>query len=247
MLTKEESTLLKSYLALAPNPEGTFTFEELQGYLFGLAMTPGILLPSEWVPVIFADETPRFDTLDQVEEMHRCLIQVYSKLAAKFQNKNLPFPFTLEELDSDKIEDLYAWVSGFEEALALKEEVWDPEENDEIPERVVEQLYHSLMTIQGLVDPAEVMDFFENMPQEAFQEVFPNKDDSPENREMQIQMFLLASLPLAVQTLQTHTRNIENVENTGSKDIVKQESTKNSEPVGVHKQNVIKVDFGQKK
>lgn len=240
MLTKEESTSLKSYLALAPNPEGTFTFEELQGYLFGLAMTPGILLPSEWVPVIFADETPRFDTLDQVEEMHRCLIQVYSKLAAEFQNNNLPFPFDLEELDSDIIEDLYAWVSGFEEALALKEEVWDPEENDEIPERVVEQLYHSLMTIQGLVDPAEVMDFFENMPQEVFQEVFPTKDDSPENREMQIQMFLLASLPLAVETLQNHARKIENIDS-------KDESTQTSEPAGANKQNVIKVDFGQKK
>ncbi|MFT5730118.1 MAG: yecA family protein [Desulforhopalus sp.] len=244
MLTKEESTSLKSYLALAPNPEGTFTFEELEGYLFGLAMTPGLLLPSEWVPVIFADETPPFDTLDQVEEMHKCLIQVYSKLAARFQNNQLPFPFNLEELDSEKIEDLYAWVSGFEEAITLKEELWDPEENDNIPEQLVEQLYHSLMTIQGLVDPAEVMDFFENMPKEAFQEVFPNRDESPENREMQVQMFLLASLPLAVETLQIHARRIENIPSKGS---IKKKSTKKRETTGTHKANIINVDFGQKK
>jgi yecA family protein len=244
MLTKEESTSLKSYLALAPNPEGTFTFEELEGYLFGLAMTPGLLLPSEWVPVIFADETPKFDTLDQVEEMHRCLIQVYSKLAARFLNNQLPFPFNLEELDSEKIEDLYAWVSGFEEAITLKEELWDPEENDNIPEQLVEQLYHSLMTIQGLVDPAEVMDFFENMPKEAFQEVFPNRDESPENREMQVQMFLLASLPLAVETLQIHAKRIES---TLSKGDIKKKSTKKRKPTGTHKANVINVDFGKKK
>jgi yecA family protein len=247
MLTKEESLSLKSYLALAPNPEETFTFEELQGYLFGLAMTPGILLPSEWVPVIFAYETPPFDTLDQVEEMHRCLIQVYSKLAAQFQQNKLPFPFSLEELDSDKMEELYAWVSGFEEALALKEEVWDPEENEEIPERTAQQLYHSLMTIQGLVDPSEVMDFFENMPTKAFQEVFPNRDDSPGNREMQIQMFLLASLPLAVVTLQNHARTIENNVNTGSKDELQYKSKTKSEAAGTNRNNVIKVDFGQKK
>lgn len=244
MLTKEESTSLKSYLALAPNPEGTFIFEELEGYLFGLAMTPGLLLPSEWVPVIFADETPKFDTLDQVEEMHRCLIQVYSKLAAQFQNNQLPFPFNLEELDSEKIKDLYAWVSGFEEAITLKEELWDPEENDNIPEQLVEQLYHSLMTIQGLVDPTEVMDFFENMPKEAFQEVFPNRDESPENRERQVQMFLLASLPLAVETLQIHAKRIETAL---SKSDIKKKSTKKRKLTGTHKANIINVDFGKKK
>lgn len=244
MLTKEESTSLKRYLALAPNPEVTFTFEELEGYLFGLAMTPGLVLPSDWVPVIFADETPKFDTLDQVEEMHKCLIQVYSKLSAQFQNNQLPFPFSLEELDSDKIEEIYAWVSGFEEAITLKEEVWDPEENDTIPDQLVQQLYHSLMTIQGLVDPAEVMDFFENMPKEAFQEVFPDRAESPQDREMQIQMFLLASLPLAVETLQIHARRIENIPSHGD---VENKSSKKHKTTGTHKANVINVDFGKKK
>lgn len=244
MLTKEESSTLKNYLALAPNPEGTFTYEELQGYLFGLAMTPGILLPSQWVPVIFGDEAPTFDTEDQVEVMHSCLIQVYSKLSAKFQEQKLPFPYDLNDLDTDTIEELYAWVSGFEEALTLSEEVWDPEEFDELPKRHTEQLYHSLMTIQGLVDPEEVMDFFENMPLEAFQEVFPDRENSPEDREMQIQMFLLASLPLAIETLQNHARLIED-------DLLKEEAKKTAPPQaknnGKNKSNVIEVDFGQKK
>jgi len=182
--------------------------------------------------------------LGQVEEMHKCLIQVCSKLSARFHTNQLPFPFDLEELDSDKIEALYAWVSGFEEAITLKEEVWDPEENDKMPDQLVQQLYHSLMTIQGLVDPAEVMDFFENMPKEAFQEVFPNKADSPEDREMQIQMFLLASLPLAVETLQIHARRIDNIPSKGD---VEKKSTKNHKTTGTHKDNVINVDFGQKK
>lgn len=241
MLTKEESTSLKHYLALAPNPEGTFIFEELEGYLFGLAMTPGLILPSEWVPVIFADETPKFDTLDQVEEMHRCLIQVYSKLSARFQNNQLSFPFNLEELDSEKIEDLYAWVSGFEEAINLKEEVWEPEENDDIPDQQVQQLYHSLMTVQGLVDPAEVMDFFENMPKEAFQEVFPDRAKTPKDREMQVQMFLLASLPLAVETLQIHSRRIDKIRSKNEK------AKKKGKTTGARKANVINVDFGKKK
>lgn len=244
MLTKEEASTLKNYLNLAPNPEGTFTFEELQGYLFGLAMTPGMLLPSDWVPVIFGDDAPLFDTEDQVETMHSCLIQVYSKLSANFQEQLLEFPFDLNNLDAESIEELYAWVSGFEEALSLAEEVWDPEEYTDLPKKHIEQLYHSLMTIQGLVDPAEVMDFFENMPQEAFQEVFPNKENSPEDREMQIQMFLLASLPLAVNTLQKHARYVEG---TDSKDKPTDGVKPSKKSGGSNKSNVIEVDFGQKK
>lgn len=242
MLTKEETSSLKNYLSLAPNPEGTFTFEELQGYLFGLAMTPGILLPSDWVPVIFGDEVPVFDTEDQVEAMHSCLIQVYSKLSADFQEQNLHFPFDLNNMDSLSIEDLYAWVSGFEEALSLQEDVWDPEEFDQLPPKHTEQLYHSLMTIQGLVDPAEVMDFFENMPLEAFQEVFPDQENSPDDREVKIQMFLLASLPLAVQTLQKHCRLVEGK-------LIEEEEEKRPERKnnGSKKSNVIPVDFGKKK
>lgn len=244
MLTKEESTTLKNYLALAPNPEGTFTFEELQGYLFGLAMTPGKVLPSSWIPVIFGDETPVIETLDQIKEMHNCLIQVANKLRTRFQAQQLPFPFNIEELDPESIEYLYAWVSGFEEALALHEEIWDPEEYDDLSEQLTQQLYHSLMTIQGLVDPAEVMDFFENMPQEAFDDVFPDKGNSPKDREMQIQMFLLASLPLAVETLQQHARIIEK-KRLGSEG--KKKRVKGSRTSGSNKSNIIEVDFGKKK
>lgn len=244
MLTKQESTLLKSYLALAPDPEATFTYEELQGYLFGLAMTPGPLLPSEWVPVIFGDQPPLFDTPGQVAEMHTCLIQVYSKLKAKFQKDKLPFPFTMEKLYTEKLEALYGWVSGFEEALALCEPLWDPEEYNDIPQHLTQEIYHSLMTVQGLVDPAEVMDFFENMPEEAFQEIFPDKDASHEDREMQVQMFLLASLPLAVETLQNHARVIEILL---SKRQAEEKSAKKSASRKPGKANIIKVDFGQKK
>ncbi len=71
---------------------------------------------------------------------------------------------------------LYEWVSGFEEAIALREELWDPEEYPDISDRKKEELYHSMMTIQGLVDPVEVMDYFEDMPDEVFQEAFSGMD-----------------------------------------------------------------------
>lgn len=253
MLTKEESTTLQNFLDLAPDPEISFTFDELQGYLFGLAMTPGILLPSDWIPVIFGDLMPDFDeNPEQVDEMHDCLIQVYSKMAADFQDRKLPFPFDLHDMDPEDIEEIYSWASGFEEALALNDELWDPEEYPELPEHTKQKVYHSLMTVEGLVDPTEVMDVFENLPDEAFAEVFPDMDASPDSREMQIQMFLLASLPLAVETLQNHARSVQS--EIEPQEVVQPEAkpkTKKTKAKAntrtAKKSNIIAVDFKKKK
>ncbi len=246
MFTKEESTTIQNFLDLAPDPEISFTFDELKGFLFGLAMTPGILLPSDWIPVIFGDLMPEFDQLGQVEKMQGCLIQVYSKMAADFQDRKLPFPFDLHDLNSEDMEELYSWASGFEEALALHDEVWDPEEYPGLPEHTKQQIYHSLMTVEGLVDPTEVMDVFENLPDEAFEEVFPDMDGSPDSREMQIQMFLLASLPLAVETLQNHARIVQSEIEPHEMPKTKMKQKGPKVKAG-KKSNIIEVDFKKKK
>ncbi len=40
MLTATEKKNLKNLLAMAEEPDDTFSYDELLGYMFGLAMTP---------------------------------------------------------------------------------------------------------------------------------------------------------------------------------------------------------------
>ena len=40
MLTATEKKNLKNLLAMAEDPDNTFSYDELVGYIFGLAMTP---------------------------------------------------------------------------------------------------------------------------------------------------------------------------------------------------------------
>ncbi len=209
MLTASEKKTLKSLLAMTQEPDDTFSYEELLGYMFGLAMTPDILLPSEWMPIIFGGELPPFDSVDQMQAMTGNLIQVYNNFIADFNNDKLKFPFKIDKLKDQQFAALYEWVSGFEEAIALREELWDPEEFPDLSDGKKEELYHSMMTIQGLVDPVEVMDYFEDMPDEVFQEAFSGMDMGANDREAQIQVFLIASLPLAIETFQKHARIVE--------------------------------------
>ncbi len=209
MLTATDKKNLQKLLAMTEEPEDTFSYEELQGYLFGLAITPEALMPSEWMPLIFGGELPEFSSTELARKMTSYLMEAYNKCIADFHRKQLTFPFTIETLQDDQFAALYEWVSGFEEAIALREELWDPEEYPDISEAKKEELYHSIMTIQGLVDPVEAMEYFEDMPEEVFRDAFAGMEMDQADRESQIQIFLLASLPLAIETFQEHARAVE--------------------------------------
>lgn len=236
MITKTETKTLSGFLALTSEPDDTFTLDELLGYLFGLAMTPEPITPSEWQPVIFGGEMVDFVSSEQAETMLGCLMQVLNRLTAEFHGNILEFPYVINELNERELEQLYDWVSGFEEALALREEIWDPEDNAQLQKRAKEELYHSLMTIQGLVDPMEVMDFFEKLPDEIFKETFPDMDTQLTDREEQVQMFLLSSLPLAVTTLKKHAYAMQKKQ-SGPKVVAAQKKSTSSSA------KIIKVDF----
>jgi yecA family protein len=209
MPTASQKKALKNLLAMSQDPDTTLSYDELLGYMFGLAITPDMLVPSEWMPIIFGGDLPDFSTTEQMEQMTGCLLEVYNNFISDFQDNKLNFPFDIEKLKESQFETLYEWVSGFEEALALREELWDPEEYPDLTDRKKEELYHSMMTIQGLVDPVEVMDYFQNMPDELFKEAFSGTGTELNDREVQIQLFLMASLPLAIETFLEHAHIVE--------------------------------------
>lgn len=209
MLPTKDKKTLEKLLSLAPEPDEAFTYEELCGFLFGLAMTPEHIPPDEWVPIIFGGNLPELKDKVEMTKMTDCLTKVYNQMVIGFQDNNLHFPFDLDTLRDDMLEEVYGWVSGFEEALILREDLWDPEEYPKLAERKKEDLMHSIMTIQGLVDPTEMLEMFEKLPDDVFQEAFPNSNahEFPD-REVQIQVFLLATLPLTIETLQNHSRSV---------------------------------------
>ena len=211
MLKANDKKILKNLLAMSGEPDDTFSLDELLGYMFGLAMTPDIIVPNEWMPIIFGGKLPAFESAEQMQKMTSSLIEVYNNYIVDFTKNKLKLPFNIEKMKDKQFAALYEWISGFEEALALREELWDPEEFPELSDRKKEELYHSMMTVQGLVDPVEVMDYFEDMPDELFQEAFSGMDPEFNDREIHIQVFLMASLPLAIETFQEHARNVEKI------------------------------------
>lgn len=241
MVFAKETQLLKNCLKKTPQPEDALSFDELLGFLFGLGMTPMEMEDEQWLPVIFGGEDNLPGQAKEQEALRSCLIRLYQRFKEAFLKDRLAFPFTLESLEEMELAALYEWVSGLDEALLLFEEFWDPAAFDSLEATDTEELYHSLMTIEGLVDPIEAEEYFQTLPDEIIAEIFPAEGLGHSRIETQIQMVLLASLPLAVETLQKHARRY------GGKAISQDTATAGQEPVPEKKDNVIYVDFTKKK
>ncbi len=210
MVSAKQKKTLKKFLSLATNPEEVFTYDELMGYLFGIAMTPDILLPSEWLPAIFGNEEPQYSSPEQAQEMIDCLMQVYNSCISAFQAGSLELPFDVSRLKAKDYESISDWLYGFEAALALRPEIWEPEEQPHLSAELINELYSSLMIVQGLTDPETADSIIENMPEEIARETFPPGDAREEPaKTLQLYAILLASLPKAVNSLQRYARIIE--------------------------------------
>lgn len=210
MIKANQKKTLKKLLSLAPVPEEAFTYDELLGYLFGIAITPDLILPSEWQPHIFGGESPVYDSMKQAQEMQTCLFEVYNAFNAAFHAGTLAFPYDFSNLRPKNFESIGEWVLGFEAALALRPELWEPEES-RLPREMVDDVFSSLMVIQGLTDPEAADEIFGGLTGELSKDGFPGLDFfGDDDSSAQLYALLVASLPNAVETLQNYAKFIEN-------------------------------------
>ena len=208
MITVQQKKALKKYLALVTDQESALSYEELIGFLYGIAITPEAIAPDEWLPTIFADGLQASSGRDELAAMIACFTEASNSLIADFQANTLEFPYDLSRLKKKDFDSMYLWTDGFDEALALRPEIWEPEEMLFLSEEKADSVFFSLMIIAGITDPEASQEFFATIPDEIFQEAFPDFDPETEERETQLFAFLLASLPLAFATLQDYARSI---------------------------------------
>lgn len=209
LITKKEEKALQELLSFSSAPQLTLSYNELRGYLYGLAITPAMIQPEEWVPVIFGDENLHAETNARIRELTSVLYSVLNKHVAAFQKSCLFLPFSMENLNESDFEKVFEWTSGFEEALSLRPECW--EEQNNLSDAEQEQLMNSLIVIEGIVYPEDAIDMFDHIPKEELLRLGVNPTGSSINKVMQVQFFMLQALELSVETLQAHGTKLEKI------------------------------------
>jgi len=197
MISKKEKKNLEQLLALASNKDSDdFSLTELLGFFYGVAITPEVIVPSEWLTAIFGEEMPEFASEKQAKSSLDTMFRVYNKFSNAFHNGTLAFPYNLADPDGYELEEAEEWTYGFHKALMLRPECWLQDEIPLLADENGEKNMACLAFITAIAEPESAGELFETAPEDG-------EDD------IHFWASLFALLPAAVQSLQDHAVKLE--------------------------------------
>lgn len=227
----EESDIknIKEFLQNCGGAQLNPDFHTITGFLYGLAMTPEDIDSEEWLGYIVEEQSD--GELDN--DICDILTRVFEKHVAAFNEDRLAFPFNLSHMleNNGEIEPLVNWVKGFVDALYLRSSFWDGETFIEFDTDRQQLLYHSMLMIEGIIEPEMVKEVFEKLPIEVLRQVYPTLDLQSDTVYRQIAMICIMACPDAVKVLQQYSRDLAAIQ--------QDPAVMNQKPGG----KVIKVDF----
>ena len=138
MLSQTVTADLTHFLAEPKRPDGTLSFQELQGFLFSVACSPELIPPSAWFPVISNDEDMGFKDEAEAQRMMGLIMNLYNDINSSVLERSDSMPVGCKfqtEIEDNFDPDLAIsqWSRGFMMGHDWLAEVWDeylPEELD---------------------------------------------------------------------------------------------------------------------
>jgi len=211
IITGKQKRILKKIIALAPDPGNALSYDALTGLLYGVAITPDTLLPDEWLPLIFAGNMPESAAMDHNRELFDDLLQVHHALTAAFHAGSLQFPFAIFSSRSGMFDAILDWTLGFDMALSLRPDIWEPEESSALPPGMAHEVLSSLMVVEGLLAPGIRTVVFDRLPQEIMKEAVTEADAGEGDTPARQLAVLLFTLPMAIEQLQRYAAFLDDM------------------------------------
>jgi uncharacterized protein len=118
---------LEKHLASLGGDEAML-LSELDGFLAGILVCPDLIMPGEWLPMIWGgvnkDATPAFENTKQVEQLVGLIMERYNAAAADLQRGGGHYEplFDVDPRNDDILWEI--WIDGFDTALQLRPEAW---------------------------------------------------------------------------------------------------------------------------
>ena len=115
---------LDAFLSSDRAPPGCMGLSDLDGFLTGLAIGPEPIQPSEWLPVIWGDGEPDFETLEEAQAILAIILARYNEILHSLDTDPDSFEpvFWAGEDDEPIVTD---WATGFLEAVKLRPQAWE--------------------------------------------------------------------------------------------------------------------------
>jgi uncharacterized protein len=117
---------LEKELAGLPDDSEPMLISELDGFLAGILVCPDLIMPGEWLPLVWGggddDAAPVFESTRHVEKLVGLIMQHYNATASDLQRGRFAPVFDVDTRHDDILWEL--WIDGFERAMQLRPQSW---------------------------------------------------------------------------------------------------------------------------
>jgi uncharacterized protein len=117
--------LLEKKLASLPIDSDAMLVSELDGFLAGILVCPDLIMPSEWLPLVWGDDedtAPIFENSRQAEQLVGLVMEHYNTTAHDLQSGRYAPVFEVDTRHDEVLWEL--WIDGFDTAMQLRPESW---------------------------------------------------------------------------------------------------------------------------
>jgi uncharacterized protein len=116
---------LDDYLLSDHAPDDSMGLSDLDGFLTGIVVGPELILPSEWLPLIWGGEEPEFATEAEMRTVLGTIMGRYNEIVGCLNSEPEKFePIFMQGPEDEVIAS--DWAAGFLYAVALRPKAWEP-------------------------------------------------------------------------------------------------------------------------
>ncbi len=121
---------LDEFLMSDHAPDDCMQLSDLDGFLTGVAIGPDLIMPSEWIPIIWQGGQPEFKDIEQAERIMGIIMARYNEIIHMMDDVPGAFEPIFYEAPDGRV--LAAdWAEGFMDAFGLRVDAWDALFEDE--------------------------------------------------------------------------------------------------------------------
>lgn len=117
-------TLLEKKLDELADDCDPMVVSQIEGYLAGIIVCPDLIMPGEWLPVIWGTDGdgPVFDNARQAEKLMGLVMEHYNATIADIDAGRYARVFDVDTRNDEVLWEM--WIDGFETAMSLRPKIW---------------------------------------------------------------------------------------------------------------------------
>ena len=112
---------LDDFLMSDRAPSESMMLSDLDGFLTGIAVGPELILPSEWLPLVWGGETPEFADEAEAKAILGAIMGRYNEILRQIEDDTVDPVFWADRAGTLIAAD---WAEGFLQAIMLRADAW---------------------------------------------------------------------------------------------------------------------------